>query len=82
MKYTQYQIEEAYEQREGLQDMLRHLSALCDLATENGMPDMAMMAQDLQNDAETRLQEVNEIISWDYRRKVEEDLREYFAAVV
>ena len=82
MKYTQHQIDEAYSQKEGLQDMIRHLEALSDLASENDMPDLGMMVQDLQSDVETRLDEVNEIIRADYRQQVEDELRSYFAAVM
>lgn len=82
MRYTQNQIDTAYDQKEGLQDMQRHLDALIDLAAENDMPDLGMMAQDLISDVQTRLGEVNEIINWDRRRQVEEELTEYFAAVI
>ena len=82
MTYTQKQIDEAYEQKEGLKDMIRHLEALSDLASENDMPDLGMMVQDLQSDVETRLDEVNEIIRADYRQQVEDELRSYFAAVI
>ena len=82
MRYTQNQIDTAYDQKEGLQDMQRHLNALCDLAAENDMPDLGMMAHDLLSDVQTRLGEVNEIIRWGHRRQVAEDIREYFAAVI
>ena len=81
MRYTQNQIDTAYDQKEVLPDMKRHLDALIDLAAKNDMPDLGMMAQDLASDVQTRLDEIDEIIHWDHCRQAEEELREYMAAV-
>lgn len=81
MRYTQNQIDEAYETKESLQDMVRHLETVMELAQDTGMADVREMARDMLGDVQTQLQEVREILAWDYRRQVEEELREYMAAV-
>lgn len=82
MKYTQHQIDEAYSQKEGLQDMIRHLNAMIDLAAENDLPDMGQMAQDMLSDVQTVLGEVQEIIDFDCRCQAETEIADYFGALI
>lgn len=82
MTYTQKQKDEAFYQKRCLKTIKSDLEDLIDLATKCDMHDLSIMLKDLQDDVQTRIGEVDDILHADYMERLQEDVRSYFAAVM